>query len=251
MVGIHSEIDSNRFGIKIGKINETIFEYQYFDDIINHFFQEKYDLIFARIDVKSIKYINKLEKNGFTVKDIQTTLHYNLKNKTKNDLPKKSKHFNVREFKKTDIEMFVKITRLSFNGYGHYFADDKLLKKDCLDSYGDWAYNTCTDPTIADKIFVVDLDGEIIGFLSFKIHERNGKRYGVGGIGAVHPEYRNLGVFRDITIAGLEWGIDNNLDWEEHNVLTDNFPVNKSFIKLGFKPEKLVLTLHGWIDKLK
>ena len=70
-------------------------------------------------------------------------------------------------------------------------------------------------------------------------------------MGAVNPKYRRLSIFRDITIAGLEWGIDNGFNWEEHNTLAYNFPVNKSFIKLGFKPEKFMITLHGWMDEIK
>lgn len=248
---IYSKIDSDRFGIKVGKVIEEFFYNKNTEDVIEYFFQEKYDLILARVDIKEIHFINELEKFGFTFKDAQSTLFYQLKDKTKADLPKKFSQFNIREFRDSDTEIFVELARTSFDGYGHYFVDKKLNHSDCLDTYGDWAYNTCINPKIADKIFVAELNGEIIGYLSFKIHEENGKKFAVGGMGAVHSKYRSLGVFRDITIAGLEWGIDNGLDWEEHNVLASNFPVNKSFIKLGFKPEKFVITLHGWINELK
>jgi len=251
MVDIYSKIDSDRFGIRVGKVTEEFFFNKSIETAIQYFFQEKYDLIFARVDFKWIHFINELEKFGFTVKDAQSTLFYDLKDKTKENLPKKFSQFDIREFKSTDTETFVKLARESFEGYGHYFADDKLKYNDCLDTYGDWAYNTCVNPKVADKIFVAELNGEIIGYLSFKIYNHDGKKYAAGGMGAVNPKYRSLGVFRDVTIAGLEWGIDNNLDWEEHNVLASNFPVNKSFIKLGFKPEKFVVTLHGWMDELK
>ena len=248
---IYSKIDSDRFGVKVGKITEEFFNNESIETVIEYFFQEKYDLILARIDFKQIQLINELEKNGFTIKDAQTTLFYNLENKTKVDLPSKFSRFDIREFKHSDIETFVNLTRVCFDGYGHYFADKRLNHDDCLDAYGDWVYNSCTNPKVADKIFVADLNGEVIGYLSFKIYNDNDKKYAAGGIGAVNPKYRSLGIFRDVTIAGLEWGIDCGFDWEEHNVLADNFPVNKSFLKLGFKPEKFMVTLHGWIDELK
>ncbi len=248
---IFSKIDSDRFGIKVGKVTEEDFFASNTESVIQYFFQEKYDLIIARIDFKWVHFINKLENFGFKIKDAQNTLFYDLKGKTKADLPKKFSQFDIREFKPSDILTFVKLTRASFDGYGHYFADDRLNPNDCLDAYGDWAYNTCTNPKVADKIFVAELNNEIIGYLSFKTYKENGDNYAAGGMGAVNPKYRSLGIFRDVTIAGLEWGIDNKLDWEEHNVLANNFPVNKSFIKLGFKPEKFVITLHGWMDEIK
>lgn len=247
---IFSKIDSNRFGIKVGKVTEEFFKSKSVDKMLEYFWQENYELILARIDFKSLHLINELEKNGFTIKDAQTTLYYDLKNKVHADLPEKFSQFEIREFKSSDTETFVELAKQCFDGYGHYFADERLNHKDCLDTYGDWAYNTCTNPDVADKIFVADLNGEVIGYLSFKVHEKDGKKYAAGGMGAVNPKYRSLSVFRDITIAGLEWGIDIGLDWEEHNVLPDNFPVNKSFIKLGFKPKSFVVTLHGWIDEV-
>jgi len=250
-MNIYSKIDSDRFGVKIGKITEEFFYNKNIKTIIKYFFQEKYDLILARIDFKHINLINELEKNGFTIKDAQSTLQYKIKNKTKSDLPTKFSQFDIRELKSSDIETFVNLTRTCFEDYGHYFADERLNYNDCLDTYGDWAYNSCTNSKVADKIFVADLNGEVIGYLSFKIYTINNNKYAAGGIGAVNPKYRNLGIFRDVTIAGLEWGIDNGFDWEEHNVLVNNFSVNKSFLKLGFKPEKFMVTLHGWVDELK
>ena len=248
---IYSKIDSDRFGIKIGKITEEFFYNKSIEAVIEYFFQENFDLIIARVGFEWINYINKLEKVGFVIKDAQSTLFYDLKNKTKAELPKKFSQFDIREFKPSDTETFIKLTRESFDGYGHYFADGRLNYKDCLDTYSDWAYNTCVNPKVADKIFVADLNGEVIGYLSFKVYNQEGKKYAAGGMGAVHSRYRNLGVFRDVTIAGLEWGIDNELDWEEHNVLASNIPVNKSFMGIGFKPKIFVITLHGWIDELK
>ena len=247
---IFSKIDSDRFGIKVGKITESFFDDKTVENGIDYFMGNDFDVIFARIDFSRLDIINALEKFGFSLKDSQSTLFFPLKNKTKADLPKKFSRFDIREFKPSDIETFVNLTRVCFEGYGHYFADERLNHDDCLDTYGDWAYNSCTNPKVADKIFVADLDGEVIGYLSFKIYNENGKIYAAGGIGAVNPKYRSLGIFRDVTIAGLEWGIDCGFDWEEHNVLVDNFPVNKSFLKLGFKPEKFMVTLHGWMDEI-
>ena len=58
-------------------------------------------------------------------------------------------------------------------------------------------------------------------------------------------------MFPDIDIAGLEWGIKENMSWHEHNVLLDNFAVFKAHMSVGFKPHEFMITLHGWMDEVK
>ena len=43
-------------------------------------------------------------------------------------------------------------------------------------------------------------------------------------------------------------GESPTLNWEEHNVLANNYPVSKSFIKSGFYIVKSFVSLHCWID---
>ena len=93
---------------------------------------------------------------------------------------------------------------------------------------------------------VADYHGEIAGFLSFKIHTNKTDRYAAGGLGAVTPKHRDKNIFRQIAEAGLFWGKENGLDWEEHNVLITNYPVNRSFSKIGFKVFRSFVTLHYW-----
>lgn len=248
---IYSKIDSDRFGIKVGKITENFFDdKRSIVDGVKHFIENDFELILARIDFSRINIINGLEKCGFMIKDAQSTLIYPLKNNEIKIIPKKDL-FNVREFKISDIDALVNITLMSFNKYGHYSADERLNGKDCLDAYIDWVRNCCINEKVADKIFVAELNDEIIGYLSFKTNSIADKKYASGVVGAVNPDFRNKGVFRDIAIAGLEWGLENNFDWEEHNVLANNFPVNKSFTKIGFRPNKFMITLHGWMDEVK
>jgi hypothetical protein len=248
---IYSKIDSDRFGIKVGKITELFFENKRsVRDGIKYFIENNFELILARIDFNRIDIINGLEKCGFIIKDAQTTLVYDLNNSSIISIPKENL-FNVREFKLSDIDALVNITTMSFNKYGHYSADERLNSKDCLDAYIDWVHNSCINDKVADKIFVAELNNEIIGYLSFKTNVFANKKYAAGVMGAVNPDFRNKGVFQSIAVAGLEWGLINGYDWEEHNVLVNNFPVNKSFTKLGFKPNKFMITLHGWMDEVK
>lgn len=247
---IYSKLDTERFGIKIGKVNDTFFQKNGVENGISFFKKESYELVLARIKLGNIKLINQLENYGFNIKDIQHTYIYELKNFDMTKLPKRDESYNIREYKKSDIDRLVELARICFNNYGHYFNNEKLNPEDCLDVYGDWAYNSCIDKNVSDKIFVSEKDGEIVGYLSFKTSHVRGITYASGGMGAVDPKHRGKGVFQDIVIKALEWGAEEGFSWEEHNTLIDNKSVNRAFTRVGFKPENIVATLHGWVDKI-
>ncbi|MFM7681119.1 MAG: hypothetical protein ACKO7P_00015, partial [Bacteroidota bacterium] len=91
----------------------------------------------------------------------------------------------------------------------------------------------------------------IIGYLFFRMDELNQNIYAYGGLGAVYSKSRGKNVFSTLCIRALEWGKSQNHDWQEHNVLNINYPVNKVFAKLGFSNYKSETTLHLWLDNLK
>lgn len=250
---IYSKLDSKRFGIKVGKIDESFFTDSIWD--ANRYFKDNnYDLIFARIDWSRLDLINGLEKSGFVIKDSQYTLRNTFKDWEGNFLFNPTNRYDgytFREYDKSETDQIVDITKNSFNGYGHYSTDSRLNPQDCLDAYVDWAYNACTNPKVADKVFVAEKDNEIAGYIAYKKFTKEDKNYAAGVLGAVNPKHRGNRLFPDIDIAGLEWGIRENMDWHEHNVLLDNFAVFKAHMSVGFKPQEFMVTLHGWMDEIK
>jgi|TARA_R110000796_G_scaffold59710_1_gene137834 ribosomal protein S18 acetylase RimI-like enzyme len=249
---IYSEIDSNRFGLEIGKVDEDFFFQDDFKKQIQSFKDDKFDLIITRINLNNLDLINNLEGIGFKLCDVQSILYYPFKSHDKSILPKQNESYTIREFNKTDIDAIVDITAKSFNGYGgHYFNDNRLNQKDSLDAYLDWVYNSCINKKIADQIFVSEKDGEIAGYISVKTFTRNSQKLADGVLGAVNPKHRGKGVFQDLAIRLIEWSILNGCDGVENNVLINNYPVIKTYTNLGYKPNKSTVTLHGWVDKMK
>lgn len=237
-----SKIDTNRFGFKIGKTDGVEFK----TTSLNVFKKLGYKLIIARVNMEDMELVNLMEDIGFRIKDTQITYKHNL---LKFDTVK---DFNpsviVREFKESDIPILIQMAKDSFNNYGHYFNNNRLDKQKCLEVYADWAYNSCTNPEVADKILVACENDIPLGYLSFKIFNYEEKKYAAGGMGAVNPSQRGKNIFPKILKAGLDWSLDMGLDWCEHNVITSNFPVNRSMNKLGFKPFAPVATMHCWLD---
>lgn len=240
-----SSIDCSRFGIRVAKINEyekSIEEY------LIGFKAHDIDVVFARVSSDKVNIINEFEKNGFHLKDIQLTYQKIIKNTcienhVFNDL------IQIREAVLDDANSISEIAFKSFESYGHYYNDEKLDLIKVGEIYKDWALNSLTKDGVSDKVIIAEKSGEIAGFLSFKIICENGKKYAMGGLGAVSNKFRNLNIFKDINVAGLIWAKEMNLDWVEHNVLATNLPVNRVYNSLGFKLKDSFVTLHGWLNK--
>ncbi len=235
----HSLLDTERFGFKIAKIN-TLDEP--IEDLLNNLKINDYRLILSKVNALDIDLINELEENGFLLKDIQLTYKYEVNEPVPYKLPE---DLIIREANLSDKKALYDIAINSFQKYGHYAADPKLDSDKCKEIYGDWIVRSF-EKKVADNILVAEVNGKVAGFLSHKIYVNNFK-YAAGGIGAVDPTYRNKDIFKAITISGLNWASENNCDWVEHNVLITNYPVNRSFSKLGFKISNSFITFHKWL----
>lgn len=239
-----SEIDTNRFGFKIAKIDRFDISPK---EVLEFLKNNNIKLVLTKVSAENIELINNLERLNFVIKDIQVTFKYDFAD----ELPIlnfSDSNILVRDIKFSDIGELEKIAAEAFLNYGHYAADKRLDVRKCNEIYSDWIRRSYEDSVVADKIIIAEYDGEIAGFLSFKIFKNNGYKYAAGGLGAVSLKFRNKNIFRKLVFEGLMWGRDNNFDWEEHNVLITNYPVVKSFTKLGFTVYKTFTTMHNWLD---
>jgi hypothetical protein len=238
---LESKIDSDRFGFKVAKINSKEFlNFEVFNELKNNDFK----LVISRIPGEDIPTINFLEKNGFSVKDVQLTYKFDLI-KSKINYEYFNKDLNIREANFHDIESLKNIASESFWEYGHYFADEKLNKLDCIAIYKDWTERAVLDKKIAQKVFVAEFQSKVIGYLFFSRNENH--LFSAGCLGAVAKEGRGQNVFSTLAIHGLEWAKSEGHIWQEHNVLNINYPVNRVFSKIGMSIFKSELTFHNWI----
>lgn len=235
-----SLLDTKRFGFKIAKLNLYPEEPA---SLIAKLKEADVKLIIIRVEANDIVKINNLEKIGFLIKDVQLIYNYTLKNEIRLN---NQSNLILREYNVNDIPQIVKITKHSFNNYGHYFNDNKLDKIKCLELYIDWAKNCCINKNVADYVIVAEKDNEIAGYLAFK-HFRD-KNYTFASLGAVNPDFRKLGVFQAINIEGLNWARKLDFKNVRTNVLNTNYPVNSTYIDLGFKIINSEITMHYWID---
>lgn len=239
-----SKLDTERFGFKIARVdNLDCFNDEYF---ILGLKKNGIKLIITRIESKKIDKINKLEDLGFRIKDLQSTYKFDY-SRVKIDYAYFNDRVYVRDADKKDVEELMQISSNAFDGYGHYFNNNRLDKKTCLEIYKDWAKRSVLNSDVANKVLVAEYNGKLAGMLSFNFFNKDGNHFGKGGMGAVSSEFRGINIFSTLVIKGLEIGEEMQLDWEEHNVLNTNYPVNRVFSKLGFSVVDSFITMHKWI----
>jgi hypothetical protein len=239
-----SVIDSQRFGVKTAKIfHPEILTL----DTLNLLKKNEFKFVILRIQSENIKLINFLEDNGFRIKDHQLTYKFDLKNQEINSYYS-NQDIIIRDGNKLDIEELENIAKDCFWEYGHYFADTNLNKLDCIEIYKEWTINALMNKNVADKFFVAEYENKILGYLFFQLKNVNNNNfYSYGGLGAVGTDNRGENVFSTLVIKSLEWALSEGHLWQEHNVLINNYPVNKVFTKLGFYIYKSETTLHAWL----
>lgn len=235
-----STLDSERFGFPVAKISNSIDNP---NQIVEKLKNAGVSLIIARIDSTNIKLINQLEEIGFTYKDAQLTFNYNLHNELPPQLDNK---FTLGLYRNQYLSDIIRLTQISFENYGHYFADDKLDKSKCREIYTDWIVQCCENRNFADEIIVAEMDQVAIGYLAVKIKDTTEGKYAAGVIGAVAAEHRKMGIFKAINIESMHVFSKLGCNRIENNVLVTNFPVMKTYTSLCYNVIRSELTMHYW-----
>lgn len=239
-----SDLDTSRFGFKVAKVNV-------FDDtplkIVKGLEKFGAKLIISRVFTSDIKLINQMEDAGFRLKDVQVTYNFNIAGKILPLITDDS--YLYRSFESKDTDSVVRIASESFKDYGHYAKNEKIDKAKTNEIYADWAHRCCTSKDFSDHIIVAEIDKKVVGFLSFKIFTEERSQYAFAALGAVDKNHRKGGVFRNINLAGLHWAQKTGIQRVETNVLVTNFPVNTTYISLGFHTIRTESTFHCWLGE--
>ena len=235
-----SEWDTNHFGFKIAKLpylNNLSSIKKGIQESIHH----NVRLLITRCPTSDFKWIHELELRGFQLMD--TIVYYTL-NLADFKIPD-TKYYS-RPATENDIPAIRSIARDSFKDYvSHFSANPKLDKKKCAEVYELWAVNSFHDRNLADYILIVEIEGMVAGFNTIKLKD-NGKT-GEGRLSAVHPLYRNMGVYTGVIIHGLKWMLSQGCIKSERSTQITNISSQKTYTKLGYNLDCSYYTFHLWI----
>lgn len=245
--------DTRHFGFKMAKIGYLITKGNYTQAVslksklLNYLLKickdENFFHLSCRIDIEDTSSIHALETNGFRIMDTLVTYVFN---RYKHKIPKIRDLYKVREFKRQDLPVLVKISENAFHKDRFHLDPDISDKKaDCL--FGEWIRNSCRGK-YAEKVFVAEKNSRPIGFLTFKLEQEikrlSGYKIAGHGLSAVSPRVK--GIYPSLVKAAIK-EIALHYDCLEFDTQLNNYEVIKVWQRFGFDFIRAKYTFHKWL----
>ena len=203
----------------------------------------------ARIPIDNLTAIHALEDAGFQTMEILTTWMFDL---TKSSIPPKRYPDLVRDSEPADTEPLIELARAIYEPIpDHFHVDPHLSSKASNELYAEWIRSSCSGQ-LADQIAVAESDGEAVGYSTMKYFgDHDGlcnARIAQLGLGGMSPDFRGRGLVTDLVSHNLEWLRRRQADFGFLGTQGNNIPPQRVWLKIGFKPVMMAITLHYWTD---
>jgi GNAT superfamily N-acetyltransferase len=239
-----SEIDSERFGVRVAKANVTS---HCLSRVLDFCAADRIDLLIARCSTSDLEAAQGMEAKGFLLMD--SLLYYSF-DLTKKEIPEDSCEVRIRRFLPGDETEIQRVASAAFKGYmGHYHADRRLDSGQCDEAYRSWAERSSTvGKGVADEVLVAEIEGKIAGFATLRLnspHEVEGLLF------AVAPESQGKGICRLFMIRSLQWCRAQGATRMVISTQVTNVPMQKVWCRAGFEPSHSYYTFHKWFTPEK
>jgi ribosomal protein S18 acetylase RimI-like enzyme len=252
------EWDSNRFGFEIWRLDhlgtwDAAQNSAAAKDLVQGSLQASREQgcqnLQANIPIDNLPAIHALEGSGFQTMEIQTIWIFDL---NKWSIPAKTNPGLIRDFEPADTEALVELARTAYVPIPHRFhVDPHLAPKAGNELWAAWMRNACSGQWV-DHIAVADSNGRAVGYSTMKYYgDHDGLcnvRIAQLDLGAMSPEFRNRGIVTDVVIHHLEWLKRRQADFGLVGTQGNNIPPQRVWLKIGFKPATMRVTLHYWAD---
>jgi hypothetical protein len=208
--------------------------------------QEGGELLVAKTDPAAQYLVRALGLTGF--EHLSTLIFYGFEMK-RGGLPRVRGDFTYRPFEEADEGPMQDLAQKGFEGhFDRYTLDKRIPEERAKNVHREWVKNSCRG--YADQVFVA-LDGDkMIGFGTWKFekstHDALGLRIAKYDLGAVLPEYRSKGVFKNMTVAGMEW-VGGKVDVIEGPTNIRNYPTQRALTTLGWRLIGSRYNYHRWL----
>ncbi len=230
-------MDEERFGIRTARADNV--GVQSLSEVLESCRHQRVALLIARCPAKDPKAAQAMEEAGFRLMD--TLIHYIIE---LDDIrPPTHDEIGVRPIRAGEEALVEAIARQSFSGFGHYHADSRLDRHQSDEVYASWARRCCAGAA-ADRTFIAELDGSPSGFGAFRCNADEGEMV----LGAVSPWARGHGVYRVITLAGMEWCHRQGARRMHAATTVTNTAAQRAWLRAGMLPDSVSYTFHKWFD---
>jgi ribosomal protein S18 acetylase RimI-like enzyme len=208
------------------------------------------DFLLCKLPPSDTTIIHALESSGFLLMDTLLNFICHCRpSGSNNRLGRLPAGLALRLATSSDIGQLVEVAHASFaNHFGRFHADPRIGHAAATAIYEEWI-RSCASGW-ADWIVVATHGDRIAGYSAWKkpsmLDQRHGIRLGRYSIGAVHPDFFGRGLFTALTREGMEQ-LRSSADWIEAPTHIDNHPVQRGFLRLGWRIAGAQHAFHKWL----
>jgi ribosomal protein S18 acetylase RimI-like enzyme len=253
--------DTTIFGIKMGRFihvylgekieNRNSETSILLNHIVEEFRQRQIQHISIKRSVEDWPMIKTLQEMGFMLMDTLVDYSIDLRKDLSSDF---ETEFTTRFMKEEDAKRVIELCGEVYSEfkYDRFHREALFRKRDSTNLYLEWMKNQIYKD--ADEITIAERDGEVVGFstLEFykKINEEIKTKFANIVISGIAGSMRGRNVFPALVVNHLKYARKRDIDIIKTTTHADNLAVQKSLIKLGFKPSYIQHTFHKVLPQL-
>lgn len=188
---VSSPRETARFGLRIGRATVARVEAE---EIISALERESTDVAILRLPGHAIGAVDELRRHGFAPIIADTLVRYEIDLLSRQPSAGGSQVV-LRPATRSDAGLLESMTRQIFAGYvSHYNANPRFQPDKILDGYAEWATSHLDSADDAAGAWLVESNGEVVGFSCYRLDAETGVATGV--LNGIVPGARGKGNYR-------------------------------------------------------
>jgi ribosomal protein S18 acetylase RimI-like enzyme len=237
----HSQIESDRFGISVARLNVSINCSASDIEIVKVCKKSSANLLILRVPSSRIQLARELAEISNKIAFQADTLVYFSKNlKTIVERRNTSENFKLVTASSNDESRVIDLARVVFRDYpSHYQSNRALDPKSILDGYIEWASNGLNDPKKLTAL-IESHDSTAIAFALVAFGEE-GAEIELNG---VHPDFQNQGIYSVLLELLMAQLASQKVEKLSISTQIQNTRVIRAWIKAGFSLDFSLNTYH-------
>ena len=212
------------------------------------------ECVTAKMHTMETSAIHSVERNGFRLMDTVLDFTFDYRRMPFDQVrpPPMAEGVQIGLATADDADGLIEVAGKAFGGhFGRFHADERIGRDIAKTVYEEWMRSSLNG--WVDIVVVCKCDGKVAGYSMWKKpsakESGNGFHLGHYSIAGVHPDYFGRGLFSALTYEGMrrlpEHGRVDRIEGPTH---VNNYPVQRGYLKLGWRITGARHTFHRWLE---
>ncbi|MGH8173156.1 MAG: GNAT family N-acetyltransferase [Rhodanobacteraceae bacterium] len=235
-----SPFETARFDLRISRGTPTLADAP---ALIDELRRERVDVAILRVREGARELAQEISSAGMPAIVADALVHYAVDLPAPESANPAGPRVRLRRADARDAANLVAMVRRIFSGYPtHYHANPLFDPERILDGYAEWAVRHAERNDDGRLAWIVEVDGEAVGFSCVEIAHDDSTARGV--LNGILPDWRGRGIYRAMLRAMLARFSDEGVKRFVISTQVHNTAVQRVWISEGFTLERNENTVH-------